>query len=140
MDNQQNEEFITVLYNNTYGGFCLSDKAVNIYNERMKKIKDNFEFISYETGPAPTFIRHDPILVEIYNELGCDFNDYLTNIISTTIPKKYENYYYINEYDGLENVDIDIKQYKLDKIKLAVTNNSVSNDEKINQINKILYE
>ena len=58
------------------------------------------------------------------------------------IPKKYENYYYIDEYDGLESVQIDYSNYELDNLKKNIKeilgNNSIDIDEKINEIKKIV--
>ena len=55
--------------------------------------------------------------------------------------KKYENCYYISEYDGLETVEIDYTKYELNNLKKNIKeileNNSIDNDEKINQFIKI---
>jgi len=85
------EEEIEVLYNNCYGGWRISDKAKNLY-----LLKKNVESINYVRK------RSDPILVQIYKELGDEFDGgkYSKTGIEK-IPKKYENYYYISEYDGL---------------------------------------
>ena len=124
-----NEE-IEVLYNATYGGWGLSDKANELYT--LRKIKNSNYYLRR---------RSDPILVQIYKELGDEFDSKYSKTKIEKIPKKFENYYYITEYDGLETVEIDFTKYELDnlkqKIKEILENNSIDNDEKINQINSI---
>ena len=57
-------------------------------------------------------------------------------------PKKYEKYYDISEYDSLETVNIDYTKYELDNLKINIKeileNNNIDNDEKINQIKKMI--
>jgi len=124
-----NEEEIEVLINDCYGGWSISSKASKLY--ALRKINN------YKNK------RSDPILIQIYKELGDEFDGgkySKTNI--EKIPKKYENYYYISEYDGLETVEIDYSKYELDNLKKNIKdileNNSVNNDEKINQLNKMI--
>jgi len=126
-----NEE-IEVLYNGWYGGWRMSEKARELYS--LRRTKDSNNYLSR---------RNDPILIQIYNELGDDFDESRT---STTmiqkIPKKYENHYYISEYDGLETVEINYTKYELDNLKKNIKeileNNSIHNDDKINQLKKII--
>ena len=61
------EEFVGVLCNDCYGeGYKISDKALNMYNKKMKELHDDFENVSYEHEIE----RHDPVLVQIYDEIG----------------------------------------------------------------------
>jgi hypothetical protein len=131
---KEKEEEIEVLFNNCYGGWTMSDKAKKIYKLRKIENTDN----NYLTRK-----RSDPILIQIYKELGNDFDkgNYSKTKIEI-IPKKYENYYFVSEYDGLETVEIDYTKYELDylkkKIKEILENNSIHNDDKINQLKKII--
>jgi hypothetical protein len=128
------EETITILYNGHYGGFGVSDKALELYNLRMKEINSDFTPVkSYDLF----FERHDPILVDIYNELGKDFGREYSKIKVENIPKKYEKFYVIEEYDGLENVIIDENKYKLDKIK-EILKEENGYKEKIEEIETLL--
>jgi hypothetical protein len=97
--------------------------------------------------------RNDPILIEIYKELGDEF-DYIkySKTLIKKIPKKYEKYYYITEYDGLEEVNIDYAKYEADYLKIRIENiksileniksilenDTIDNDEKINQLKLII--
>ena len=126
------EEEIEVLLNDCYGGWQISNKANKLY-ELRKTTNDSNNYIRK---------RSDPILVQIYKELGDEFDGgkhSKTNI--EKIPKKYEKYYIISEYDGLESVEIDYTKYELDhlkqKIKEILENNDIDNDEKIKQFTYI---
>jgi hypothetical protein len=124
------EEEIEVLINDCYGGWRISNKAIELYTLRKSE-----KYLSK---------RSDPILIQIYKELGDEFDEgkYSKTGIEK-IPKKYENHYYISEYDGLETVEIDYTKYELDnlkkKLKEIIENISIDNDEKINQFKKIIF-
>lgn len=127
-----NEEEIEVLINDCYGGWSMSNKARKLYKLRKTEISNNH-----------MRMRSNPILIQIYKELGDEFNGEKyskTGIVK--IPKKYEKYYIIHEYDGLETVEIDYTKYELDnlkqKIKEILENNSIDNNEKINQFNQMI--
>jgi hypothetical protein len=130
-EEEEEEEEIEVLFNDCYGGWQISNKANKLYT--LRKTEDSNYYIRR---------RSDPILVQIYKELGDEFDGgkYSKTGIEK-IPKKYENHYIISEYDGLESVEIDYTKYELDnlkqKIKEILENNSMDNDEKINQFNNI---
>jgi len=131
------EELIEVLYNACYGGWGVSKKAIELYklrNVNFNSINSNL----YEDE----LCRTDPILIQIYNELGKEFNGSYSRIQIKKIPKKYENYYNICEYDGLESIKIDYTNYNklytiYNKIKgiLQSTNN---NNIKINEITEFI--
>jgi hypothetical protein len=127
------EDYIEVLYNGCYGGYSESEKAIELYDFRKKEMNIFDEY----------FIeRHDPILVKIYHEMGDDFNENkYSKIKIKRIPKKYENCYRIEEYDGLENVIIDEYRYdednKKNRIK-EVLNCSMTDSEKIKELKKII--
>ena len=82
-----NEELIEVLYNNNYdyAGWKISKKAIELYKLRNNTTKFELDFCC----------RNDPILVQIYKELGNDFDDKFSITQIKKILKKYENYYYI---------------------------------------------
>lgn len=124
----EKEEEIEVLLNDCYGGWRISNKARKLYE--LRRTNDSNNYIRK---------RSDPILVQIYKELGDEFDggEHSKTGIEK-IPKKYEKYYIISEYDGLESIEIDYTKYELDhlkqKIKEILENNSIDNDEKINQL------
>ena len=126
---EKDNDEIEVLYNNDYGYWSISSKAKKLYELRRPKNSNNRR-------------RSDPILIQIYNELGDEFDEKCSSTKIEKIPKKYENYYYISEYDGLETVEIDYIKYELDnlkqKIKEILENDSIDKDEKINQFKKMI--
>jgi hypothetical protein len=130
-----NEELIPILYNSCYGGFMITEKALNEYNKRRLLIDINFKNIT----SCFLIERNDSILNEIYREFDAkDFNVKYSFIKTHYIKKEYEKYYNINEYDGLESVGINLNQYKLDKIKEIIYNINLSNDIKIEKINDLI--
>ena len=126
------EEEIEVLYNDCYGGWGISQKAYELYKTRNNNVSPR---------RRRKIIRTDPILIQIWHELGPDFDTKYSKTEIDIFPKKYANYINIKEYDGLESVDIDYAQYELDNIKnkiKEILQSSISNDEKINELNKII--
>ena len=127
-----NEEEIELLYNNCYGGWRISKKAIELY-ELRKSSKFEGEFCC----------RNDATLIQIYKELGDDFDDKFSRSIIKKILKKYEYYYYIEEYDGKEYVRIDYTKYKLDNIYTKINEilqSNVDNNIKINKIEQFILE
>lgn len=120
------EELIPVLYNSQYGGFGFSDEVVRLYKERTNK---DIDYIYCE--------RTDKILIDLCLKLGDKANNKYCTLKVEYIPKKYEKYIQIREYDGLESVCIDYKSYKMDKIKEICNNNDLTNSEKVIQIKNV---
>jgi hypothetical protein len=85
--------------------------------------------------------RTDPILIQIYYELGNEINDTFAELIIRKIERKYKDCYRISEYDGLESIKIDYAKYKLKKLQsdlvYILNNDKSSSDEKINEIRKM---
>jgi len=129
-------ETISILYNNCYGGFSPSKKAITLYNKRMKKINKKFVNLQY----LQYIERHDPILVQIFKEIGKEFDTNYSCTKLHSISKKYEKYYFINEYDGMESVLVDKNSYILDNIKSILKDTNMSNNYKIEQINAIISQ
>jgi len=137
---ENKEEMIRVLYCDVYGGWNLSKKAIKMYRERTGKIntenpENNIYYLHIE--------RHDPILLEIYKELGTEFDGKYSHSEIEEIPKKYENYYTITEYDGLETVVIDYHKYDKDMYKInieTILKSEMNNDDKIKELEKFVFE
>jgi len=126
-----NEEEIEVLYNDDYSFWRISKKAIELYKLRKNLTEFDLDFCC----------KNDPILIQIYKELGKDFDDNNSRTKIEKILKKYENYYYF-EYDtGREYVKIDYTKYKLDTIynKIKEILQSDNNDNiKINEMNQFI--
>ena len=61
---ETDNEKIEILYNSCYGGWRISDKAMELY--ALRKMNKSNNYIRK---------RNDPILVQIYKELGCEFDN-----------------------------------------------------------------
>ena len=120
---------IGVLYNDCYGGFNVSEKAFEMYNEKTKKSKLN----------SMNFVcRHNPLLIEILNEIGeKEFSGDCSKIKVNYIDEKYKNFYKIEEYDGLENVKIMHDKYNLYLMNRIVFDIEITSDEKIEKLKEI---
>lgn len=142
------EPTISILYYNWYGGRCVSKKAIDLYNERMVKLNPEYNIkndcrCSENKSLWFQKRRHDPLLVEIFHELGSEFDDSddeQSKIAIKNIPKKYENCYTISEYDGKETISINFDKYKLDKIKHLIDDIATDEYVKKDEISKILLE
>lgn len=82
-----------VVINNCYGGFGLSEKAIQRYNEISDRNIDSWDALELP--------RHDPVLVQVVEELGDESNGRNAALSLEEIPG---NRYYITEYDGIETV------------------------------------
>jgi hypothetical protein len=135
---------IELLYNGCYGGWGISTEAYNLYNLKMLEKDSSFEPLDkqYKCSFENNIERHNPILVQIYHEIGKKMNDTYSKICVKTIPKKYENYYIITEYDGIESVVINHIQYEYDTFKSTLKeiliDDTILSDAKINKLIKML--
>ena len=60
-------------------------------------------------------VRTDPIVVSIFKRLGEKANGPHARIVIDTFPKVFKDYLTISDYDGLENVHIDINKFFKEK-------------------------
>ena len=86
-----------VVYNACYGGFSLSNKAVNwLLNHGYQVPKEYKHFMIEMDVP-----RHHPLLIQCVEELGDEVNGQCSRL---AIEEIEEDRYIITEYDGLESV------------------------------------
>jgi len=122
-----------IVLNRTYGGFELSDEAVNLYNKKvsapektsedLKKFQTNKLVWSKEHNEyiySSDLYRDDPVLVEVVEELGDKANAKYSKLKI----KECENYEYaiIKEYDGKEWTEISFYDAKYALLKLLENN------------------
>lgn len=122
------EETVGVLYNACYGGFRLSSEAVRLINNRYSEIgKPHIKESSYIT-------RTDPIIVDVYNQLGKDSFSGRNSVIEIEyIKKKYIDFIKIDEYDGMESVIIDYSSSVITQID-KILNSDQTDSEKLSSI------
>ena len=124
-----NIETIEVLYNDCYGEWKPSDKAIELYNKLKRESDPSFT----EEDHYCWIERHDPILLQVYHDLGDEFDDKnFSNTKVEVIPKKDRNYYEITQYDGREVVTISPLIYELELLKKDIMN-IIMNKEKLDQ-------
>lgn len=128
------EEKLAVAINCCYGGFGLSDKAVEELRKRIgdpKIERYSFEYFHDE------YTRHHPVLIEVIKELGDKANGPFAKIEIDYIEEKYKDHYSIKGYDGMEGVSIRYDKYKMDKIK-EILKSYLDNDEKVCKISEVI--
>jgi len=107
-----------IVYNGDYGGFGLSDKAVERYAE-LKGLKldndpddEGYAFWKYsdtdEYFDKDLILRHDPCLVQVVEELGSYADTNYSDLCIREVPDGSR--YYIHEYDGREYVVLESEQ------------------------------
>ena len=82
-----------IVINSCYGGFGLSDQALELYNQLT-----NQSLESYYDIP-----RNDPILVHVVETLGTAANGRFAQLHIVDIPDNVN--WQISEYDGMEQVE-----------------------------------
>lgn len=87
-----------IVYNNCFGGFGLSKKAIERY----------FELNSGEYFYPHDLERDDPILVQVVEELGSEANGKFSELAIRELPAGTR--YRIDEYHGNESVITDDEQ------------------------------
>jgi len=86
-----------IVYNACYGGFGLSEKAINRYWEiKGAPVPDDFSAYDLEGD------RSDPVLVQVVEELGEEVNSWASKLVIRELPAG--TLYRIDEYDGFESV------------------------------------
>jgi len=80
-----------IVYNACFGGFGLSDKAVERYRELTGQVADRWNIN-----------RADPALVQVVEELDDEANTRFSDLRIVDIPAGTK--YRIDEYDGNESV------------------------------------
>jgi len=99
-----------IVFNNCYGGFGLSEKAVQRYSDlaglgltfHKKYVIGLWEFPNGDWWDEKDLSRSDPILVQVVEELGEEANGMYARLEIEELPAG--TLYRIDEYDGLETV------------------------------------
>ena len=135
-------ELCGFLYNTCYGGFCLSNLVLELYNKKKKEEDPDFKMMKdglCSELNLPIY-RSDPVLIQIFDEIEKhQFQHSCSRIEKKMIEKKYIDFVVISEYDGLENIKIDFNKYYVFHIKQILSSSS-NNDKKVNAINTLFLE
>lgn len=146
MAEEEEEMFSVLIDNNNYGTWCPSDKAIEMYYEQKPWCRHEQNPLCHEQNPwyrkqnpSGDLLRHDPVLIDIFRQLGPAFDkNKRSQTYEEKIPKKYMEYYSISYCDdGYERVVIDKEKYQLDQIIQTIhgiLKKNISNDEKITDL------
>jgi len=102
-----------VVINSDYGGFGLSDEAMELYLTRKglpfeKKPWKFNEYIFVKPGSEDDWYFHwdmdrtDPILIQVVEEMGGEANGKYSSLKIVEIPDDVE--WVLQEYDGIESI------------------------------------
>jgi hypothetical protein len=99
-----------VVYNTCYGGFGLSDKAVQRYSDltglgltfHKIYVTGHWEFPNGDWWDEKDLSRSDPILIQVVEELGEEANGNYAKLAFREVEAGTK--YRIDEYDGMESV------------------------------------
>ena len=83
-----------ILINGCFGGFCLSDAALDEYKSRKDITDESFWYYDIP--------RDCPVLIAMFEEQGTAMNGKFSDLKIVEIPDDVN--WYIVEYDGLEHV------------------------------------
>ena len=84
---------VKIVYNTCYGGFGLSDAALELYEKLTGERRDWHG----------DFVRHDPYLVQVVEQLGTEAaSGPYAELAIYELPEGTR--YRIDEYDGMESV------------------------------------
>lgn len=123
-----------VAINCCYGGFSLSDKAVEELRKRIGDPKiERYSFESYND----VYTRHHPVLIEVIKELGEEANGPFAKIEIDYIEEKYKDHYSVKEYDGMEGVSIRYHKYQMDRIK-EIIKTDLGDSQKVIMIKELV--
>lgn len=119
-----------VVYNDCYGGFDLSKKALAEYNQRK----------STNILYADAILQTDPVLIDLVETMGKEVNSNVSKLKIKEFPLKYKNFLNWGEYDGKESVTIDYHRYLVEHVKMVVDDKNLSSDEKVERIQHLYQE
>jgi hypothetical protein len=122
---------IDIMYNTCYGGFSLSQAAIDEYKRRCPDGKNPRMY---------QMDRDDQVMVQIIKEMGRKANGQFSDIRLQSIPVEYREHYKIEEYDGLESVVIDHNAFQVAAIKSLVRDRTLSKADKLARITAVVTQ
>ena len=117
-----------VMVNDRFGDFGFSQAAMDEYNRRRAE--------AYERPlRARDVPRHDPLMVQLVQELGPRVNGPTAKIRLDDLPTKYLGHYRIvNVGEGVERVQPRISAYKVDRVRGLLSDERLSDRDKLELI------
>lgn len=107
------ETYGYMLYNCCYGGYGISEQAL----QELKKRMTEEEYKSFKNHESRRTNRCHPKVIELYTEKGWKWiSDNFSKLATFPYPIQYRDYIDIHEYDGRESCSIDFVQAYKDLI------------------------
>lgn len=109
-----------IVYNSCYGGYGLSDAAIQRYAELKrlpiykKRISGDYDYTSWyytdrdESFSRDSIPRNDPLLAQVVEELGAEAGDDYAELSIREVPDGSR--YRIDDYDGRELVILESEE------------------------------
>ncbi len=97
-----------IVHNTCYGGFSLNDEGLKRYHEKTGKQRGDSEFLD----------RHDPALVEMIEEDAKKYSGRCSELRIYNLDDIFDGCYYIDDYDGMESVEVDYGKWLTKNITL----------------------
>ena len=92
-----------VVINRCFGGFGLSDEAIELYAEKKGiKLGEKLKYGGYEELWEGDIPRNDLVLVWVVEHLGLKANGDYAQLKVVEIPEGVD--WFISDYDGIEHV------------------------------------
>ena len=124
----QTTNLVPVVINACFGGFGLSEMALNEYNKLSgKSIKYSHDLD-----------RTDPHLASVVKKYKNKSFGSCAALEIHMIPDYMIDYYDISEYDGCETLHLFYDKYKINRIKQIIGDDLLTGIEKLTQINNIV--
>jgi hypothetical protein len=124
-----------VVINDCYGGFGLSDEVLKMYLERSNTPytiyhSGNYDHIIVDDQPftEDSIARHDPILIEILEEVGWVKKGFAIVVIPDFAK------YSIGEYDGKEWIDNTWINVTVDELRAGLSQERLEQASQVNFI------
>lgn len=119
-----------VIYHNAYGGFGFEDEHVQEYNRRT-----GANWTARQLRLRAEDLRFDPVMAAVVEEMAVE-----SNLRVEWHSEKYRDYVIIDEYDGLEEVRINVNLYLLDEIAKVLVAPDIDDTERCWRINELIEQ
>ena len=121
-----------VIYHNAYGSFRFKDEHVQEYNKRT-----GGNLTKYDAKLRAEEWRYDAVMAAVVEDLT-EFVDSHLRVEWHAV--RHRDYVIIDEYDGLEEVNININLYLLDEIDKVLVDPDIDDTERCWRINELVQQ
>lgn len=119
-----------VIYHTNYGGFGFENEHVQEYNRRT-----GANWTAGQLKLRAEDLRYDPVMAAVVQEMPIE-----SHLRVQWHSVKYRDYVIIDEYDGLEDVRINVNLYLLDEIAKVLVAPDIDDTERCWRINELVQQ